>query len=42
MTKKNREKKKNIDVLWDRFCKRELTLDELIEEVNKFQSIDKL
>ncbi|MFW5782641.1 MAG: hypothetical protein ACOCWO_05050 [Candidatus Muiribacteriaceae bacterium] len=29
--------KEQIDFLWDRFCKRELTLDQLIEEVNKIE-----
>ena len=35
--KKRHELKKDIDNLWDRFCKRELTLDQLIDEVNRIE-----
>ncbi|MFA7576876.1 MAG: hypothetical protein WC002_02295 [Candidatus Muiribacteriota bacterium] len=40
--KKRTEVKKHIDMLWDRFCKRELSLDQLIEEVNKVEKIENL
>lgn len=30
--------KKEVDFLWDRFCKRELTLDQLIDQVNNIKS----
>lgn len=35
--KKRADVKKDIDRLWDRFCKRELTLDQLIDEVTKIE-----
>jgi len=35
--KKRQDVKKDIDNLWSKFCKRELTLDQLIDEVNKIE-----
>ncbi len=40
MDKRFNELKSKVDVLWQRFCKRELTLDQLIEEVNRLERMD--
>lgn len=38
MNTKKQNMKSKIDNLWNSFCKREMSLDQLIEEINKLEN----